>query len=135
MNSETRTPTGTELNWFGLIVLLFFTIIGTLVFTFGENLSVAMVLWGSGAALTLLYYLTPPFRLPLYRFWMWIFTPIGVAISHLLLGAIYLFILTPTGVMMRLLGKDPMKRRFGNVSSYWIPREGKPPITHYFRQF
>ncbi len=61
--------------------------------------------------------------------------PIGFAVSHLLLAAIYFLVVTPVGLLLRLAGKDPLQRRFepGRVS-YWTPREPSRPPESYFRQ-
>ena len=73
---------------------------------------------------------------PLYVGWMVLAFPIGWTVSHLLLGAMYYFILTPFGWVVRATGNDPMKREFDReAKTYWVEhRTGDDPAT-YFRQF
>ena len=58
--------------------------------------------------------------------------------TRILLTVFYIVGLTPTGFIMKMLGKDPMRRRFKDksVSSYWSheapPAEG---VRHFNNQF
>ncbi|GAG37655.1 unnamed protein product, partial [marine sediment metagenome] len=55
---------------------------------------------------------------------------------HLILAIVYYFVLTPIGLCMRLVGYDPMNRRFDrNTQTYWTPSETNNDIKAYFRQF
>jgi hypothetical protein len=68
--------------------------------------------------------------------WMVAVFPIGWVVSHLLLAAIYYLCITPTGLMLRLCGIDPMQRKFDrSATTYWIPREPKTDKSSYFKQF
>ena len=97
------------------------------------------VLWATGGVLAFLYYAAPPLRVPLYLVWMAIFAPIGRWISIGLLGAIYFGVVTPTAMLMSLLGRDRLGRRFdGTRSSYWVSLEStarsSSDLDRYFRQ-
>ena len=40
------------------------------------------------------------------------------------MGLVYFLTVVPTGLILKLFGKDPMRRKFDSkASSYWIPRE------------
>ena len=54
--------------------------------------------------------LSRSFCLVAYLAWMHLVSPIGLVITHVLLAGIYYLIITPIGVAMRLLGRDPLKR-------------------------
>jgi hypothetical protein len=55
-------------------------------------------------------------------------------VSPVVLGAIYYAAVTPLGVGRRLLGKDPMQRRFApHAASYWIPRQPPGPSPESLR--
>ena len=67
--------------------------------------------------------------------WIIAVFPIGWTISHLLLGFIYYFILTPIGFLIRMLGHDPMNRTIDrSAESYWTVHD-QAPVARYFRQF
>ena len=60
---------------------------------------------------------------------------LGWVLSNILLGVTYYGILTPTGWVMRLCGRDPMRRNIGRkADSYWIRRDGERKVARYFSQ-
>lgn len=62
--------------------------------------------------------------------------PIGFVVSHVILGFLFFGLITPLGLFFRLIGRDPLDRRFEpDAPTYWAdprPRRGK---ESYFRQF
>jgi|GEM_PF-453890 len=72
----------------------------------------------------------------MYRGWMAAARPIGWTISFVLLGAVFLVVVTPMGLVMRAAGRDPMERRFEpDRKSYWVERETGRSSRRYFRQY
>lgn len=72
----------------------------------------------------------------LYRAWMLAVLPIGWTLSHLLLGVVFFGVITPIGLAMRALGRDPMQReRQHEAESYWLPRAAAGSPRQYLRQF
>lgn len=62
--------------------------------------------------------------------------PIGLVMSYLILGVIYYLVITPTGLILRLFGHDPLARRFDpDRESYWTEREEPDKVDRYFQQF
>ena len=62
--------------------------------------------------------------------------PIGWVISHLLLSIIYYLLLTPIGIIMRLVGYDPMKRKLEKKrETYWVTRQQVRDPNRYFKQY
>ena len=61
--------------------------------------------------------------------------PLGFVVSYVVLGFVYYLVLTPIGLMMRLLGRDPLERRFDpKAKSYWAAREPEKSVDSYFNQ-
>lgn len=62
--------------------------------------------------------------------------PIGFVLSYVIMGFLFYVLITPVGLIFRLIGKDPLNRRFEpQATTYWSdprPRRGK---DSYFRQF
>lgn len=62
-------------------------------------------------------------RLP-YLVWMGIALALGVITTKVVLSLVFLLIVTPTGIVMRLSGRAPLTRSFdSSITSYWIPRK------------
>ena len=73
---------------------------------------------------------------PIYKGWTWIAHKIGWFNTRLLLGILFYTIFTPIGILMRLLGKDSMKRKLEpNRESYWLPYERKFELANYEKEF
>jgi len=122
------------LRWFGVIIALFFGIVGGVTWWAGATVA-PRVLWGIGLGLAALYYAIPPLRLPLYLSWMRAVQPIGWVVSHLALGLIFYGLITPLGATMRLFGRDPLRmRRDAAADSYWTPHEPGGDTDRYFKQ-
>ena len=70
-----------------------------------------------------------------YKGWMWIGHVLGWINTRLILGFIFYFIVTPTGIFRRWLGKDPMGRKLrADLDSYRILRKPRAP-SHLKRQY
>lgn len=125
-----------ELAWFGLLLLAFLGVVGTLVWRATGSLTGAQYIWGAGVVLAAAYYAVPPLRRPMFLGWMYAAYPIGWVVSHTLLGIIYFGVFTPVGKLMAVVKYDPMQRRFDRAApTYWVERERNADSAQYFRQF
>ncbi len=71
----------------------------------------------------------------LYRGWMLAALPIGWTFSMGVLAIAFYGVITPVGVAMRLVGRDPLHRRFDRAAgTYWSPRRPARDPSRYFRQ-
>lgn len=62
--------------------------------------------------------------------------PIGMVVSFVVLAIFYYLIITPTGIIFRLMGRDILCRKWpGERESYWIEHKKTDDIQRYFRQF
>jgi hypothetical protein len=137
MIDRNREPSPRDLRVFGLLLVVFFGGFGGyFLWRAGEITTTVIALWSVGGAMSLVFWAVPPLRRTLYRTWMTVAYPIGWTVSHLAVGVLYYLILTPIGLLMRLFGHDPMRRRFDRqAKSYWIARGASPEAARYFRQF
>ena len=77
-----------------------------------------------------------PSLLWVYRCWMAATVPVGVCLQVLLLCVFFYVVLTPVALVMRMLGRDPLARRFdGSAPSHWIPCRHHGDPRRYFRQY
>ena len=77
----------------------------------------------------------PRSLVPIYHVWMWVGEALGWINSRVILGAIFFVLFTPMGLVLRLLGKDPMHRSFEPGSdTYRVPRRFRP-AEHMRHQF
>ena len=131
-----KNPSKKDLLVFGGLLVIFFSVLGSFFFFRWSNPTVAQGLWLGGGILSLLYSLIPALRRPIYLAWMYLAFPIGWVISHLLLVLIYYGVVTPVGLLLRLFGSDPMRRKLEpDAETYWIEERPKRDAKSYFRQF
>ena len=89
-----------------------------------------------GCAVGAVLWLLPQIAKPFYLVWYFAACCIGIVVSNLLLAAFYYAVITPVGLLMRALGRDPMKRRFDRAAkTYWRDAEKSVAPARYFRQF
>tara|TARA_Y100001970_G_scaffold293877_1_gene444166 strand:+ start:63 stop:440 length:378 start_codon:yes stop_codon:yes gene_type:complete len=60
---------------------------------------------------------------PLNKAWVKFGELLGMVIAPIVMAVIYFIIITPIGLLMRLLGKDLLNMKFNKNKSYWIKRE------------
>ena len=61
---------------------------------------------------------------PLNKIWFKFGIFLGKLISPLIMGLIFFLVVTPIGLIMRLLGKDLLNLKYGKNKSYWIKKDG-----------
>ena len=61
---------------------------------------------------------------PLNRLWFKFGLLLGRFISPLIMGIIFFVIVTPIGIIMRLLKKDLLNLKYNKKESYWIEKIG-----------
>lgn len=115
---------------FGIVFTIVFLVIGAWPLLRGGHPR----LWALAvAAVFLLAALAAPRWLaPLNRLWMALGLLLGRIVSPIMLFLVYAIAVVPTGLVMRLRGKDPLHRRFEpGAASYWVHRNppGKPDET------
>ena len=59
---------------------------------------------------------------PLKKGWIRFGELLGKVIAPIVMGFIYFIIITPIGILIRLLGKDLLNIKFNKDKSYWIKR-------------
>ena len=131
-----RNPPPRQLRFFGLFWLLFLGFLTWSLHRKGVGDSIVSTVAVLAVAVPLVGWL----YLPLLR-WAWIALsyltwPIGWVLSHVILAVVYYLVFTPVGLLLRLLGKDPMQRKLDpEARTYWIERPQGQDVQRYFRQF
>ncbi len=90
-----------------------------------------------GAALAVVAASAPSLLAGPYGVWMYLARMLGWLNTHLLLGLAFFTLFALVGLVMRLVGYDPLRRRWEpGRTSYWQGRkEPLRPRDHFERQF
>ena len=113
-----------EIRKFGLVIAIALGVIGSFVYVKFVNFNVVGWLWGIGLLFLILGFILPSILRPVYRIWMFFAYFIGGVVSRIILTVLFYVVLTPTGLVLRLLGKDILNQKFDkNQKSYWVKKD------------
>lgn len=128
-------PAGTkELRSFGLLVGGVFSVIGAWPLLMrGEPFRLWAI--GLGGVLILLGVVMPSVLAPLHKAWMWIGHILGWINTRILLTIVFFGLVTPMGILFRLMGKDTMKQAFTQNSPTYRVLRNPRPHGHMKNQF
>ena len=115
-----------ELRSFGLIVGGMFALIFGLVFPYLKERPYPRWPWALCAALTVLALLWPMALKRVHALWTRVGHAMGAVNTRIILGLIFYLIVTPLGIIRRMVAGDPMAReRDATLSSYRV--RNRPP--------
>ena len=107
---------------FGLVFFVVFLIVALWPLKSGEDIRI----WS--LALSLIFFslgiLNSKLLTPLNKLWFKFGILLGSIVSPIVMGIVFFLVVTPTSIIMRLLGKDLLKtNKIKSASTYWIKRD------------
>ena len=113
-----------EIRKFGLVIAIALGVIGSFVYVKFGNLDVGGWFWGIGLLFLILGFILPTVLRPVYRIWMLFAYFIGGIVSRVILTVLFYVVLTPTGLVLKLFGKDVLDHNFDKRrESYWVKKD------------
>ena len=105
---------------FGIVFFLFFLIVSLFPLFKNENIRV----WSLIIAIIFLILglLNSKFLTPLNKIWFKFGILLGSFVSPIVMGIVFFVIVTPTSIIMRVLGKNLLNLKKGNKKTYWVER-------------
>lgn len=94
----------------------------------------SVVLWSAGVFLALAA-LVPGLGRVVY---LGVYLPtsiIGYIVSNVILTLMFFLVITPMGIILRLMGKDPLQERRRKDKTHWNPVKAAKSDDSYYRQF
>jgi multisubunit Na+/H+ antiporter MnhG subunit len=124
-----------DLRKFGLTVGAVLLIIGIILYLTGKTLF--LIFGGAGTLLILLAFIYPKALKPANKLWMMLAILMGWFMSRVILAILFYLVVTPTALLLKIIGKDFLKLRADkSVKSYWEKRDNKiAEKLDYERQF
>ncbi len=121
---------------FGLIVGGVFVLLSGWWLYRGKFSNAAHITLPLGSLLVLLGLLWPKALIWPNRGWMLLAEGLSFVTTRIILGIVFFLVVTPIGVVKRLLGWDPLNRRSDRRSSYWKSySERQRDPRHYEKMF
>jgi hypothetical protein len=132
-----RNPDARTLRQFGVLGLFVFGSLAAWRFAAHGGASPVVVAFGVAAVVLGAFGLLAPRLLrPVFVGWLMLAFPIGWTISNLVLALMYYGMITPLGLVFRLLRRDALALRPPrDASSYWQPKPMPVDVRRYFRQY
>lgn len=87
------------------------------------RMTVVLIFGALGATLVVVGLLVPPAARAFHTAWMRFAAALGHVNSRVLLTLVYYLVVTPYGVVTRLVGRDPLRRRGAPGESHWVERK------------
>ena len=69
---------------------------------------------------------------PLNKIWFKFGMFLGKIVSPIVIGLVYFLVVTPTGFIMRFLGKDLLKLKKNKNNTYWLAKNYKSSMKDQF---
>ena len=97
------------------------------------RLALAVVLLVLAAALLAVALLSPRWLAMPNRAWFKLGMLLNAVVSPIVLGAMFVLTFVPVAIVMRIVGRDPLHRRFDTASAtYWVDRRPPGPAPDSF---
>mgnify|MGYP000041206939 CR=1 FL=1 len=119
MNNDQNKSTNRS---FGLVFFVVFFIIGIYPIINGEDIRI----WSFVISIIFLILgvLNSKILMPLNKIWFKFGIFLGKIISPFVMAIIFFLVVTPIGLLMRVIGKDVLNLKYNNNKSYWIEKKG-----------
>ena len=116
--TKNKLPTNRN---FGIVFFVFFLLISLWLFINNKTL----VYWPLIISIVFLILglLNAKILTPLNKAWIKFGEILGSIISPLVMGIIFFGIVTPTGLFLKLIGKDVLKLKQDKKNTYWIEKD------------
>ncbi len=107
---------------FGIVFSVVFLLIAIYPLTNGEDIRI----WSGIISFIFLVLglLNSSILTPLNKIWFKFGIILGKIISPVIMAIIFFLVVTPTGLIMRILRKDILNLKYNQNKSYWIEKEG-----------
>jgi hypothetical protein len=107
---------------FGMVFFIVFLFIALYPMTYSEDIRIWSLI--ISFIFIILVLLKSKILAPLNKLWFKFGVFLGKIVSPLIMGVIFFFVVTPIGLIMRMLGKDVLNLKQNKNKSYWIEKSG-----------
>ncbi len=130
------TPHHDTLKAFGAGSLLGFGGLGAMAWWRWDMPGLAGTCVGAGALCLMCGLFFPRAARALYLGTILLCFPVGFVISHILMAILYYGLMTPIGLIMRALGRDPLQRTIDHdAPTYWQAHPPPRSAERYYKQY
>ena len=123
-----------DIRSFGITIgVILFIISGLLMY---YNKEIYQIVGSIALTLTMLGMIMPMLLKPFYFVWMTFAAILGWLMTRIILGLVFYLIITPIGLITRIIGEDFLALKKKNLDSYWNHRDSLEELNqNYEKQF
>ena len=107
---------------FGIVFFIVFLLIALYPIINNENIRIWSLI--ISVIFIILGLLNSKILTPLNKLWFKLGIFLGKIVSPLIMGVIFFLVVTPLGLIMRMLGKDVLNLKQNKDKSYWVKKSG-----------
>ena len=108
---------------FGIVFFVFFLIVSVWPIQYDGNIRIWSLI--VSVIFLLLGIANSNILTPLNKLWFKFGLFLGKIISPIVMGVIFFLVVTPTGLIMRILGKDLLNLKKNNFKTYWVAKNNE----------
>lgn len=120
-------------NQFGVFMSVVFFLCSYLAFLGGSALTLILALILFGGLFAILVVTDSTLLLPLKRVWLNIGRLMGLIVNPMVIGVLFLCIITPYAFLGRCLKRDVLRLKRRPVKTYWVQRKEQQISAQSFR--
>jgi hypothetical protein len=130
-------PSQGDLKGFRWIALVILPLIGLVLYLVKQvDWQICAAIGAVGAAIWISGFISYRLTRAIYLVLVALTLPIGLVVSFTIMALFYFGVITPLGLLFRIMGRDSMCRRFdAKAKTYWVPHESSSGAERYFQQF
>ena len=117
---------------FGLVFFIVFLIVSLWPLTYGEPIRIWSLI--ISMVFLILGLMNSKLLTPLNKLWFKFGMILGAIVAPIVMGVIFFLVVTPIGLVMNMMGKDLLNKRYNEKKeTYWVKRD--MPMSTMKRQF
>ena len=131
MIGNSKIKIGSNRN-FGIVFFIVFLVVSLWPLTYGEPIRI----WSAIISLVFLILglMNSKLLTPLNQLWFKFGIILGAIVAPIVMGFVFFLVVTPIGLVMRIMGKDLLNKKYDKKKeTYWIKRD--KPVSTMKKQF
>ena len=118
---------------FGFLFTVVFGLLAAQIFYSASSIVLTLTFAVAAILLLAVTIMTPGRLSSLNKAWFKLGILLGKIVTPIVLGAIFFFLITPVGIVARMLGRDELKTKKRLTKSFWVKRDPVGPQADSFK--
>ena len=117
---------------FGLLLSSIFIFLTVYCWLILNQSPITTSLFLTSVVLIFITFFVPKLLTPFHKSWLALGNALGYVMHSIILGCMFYLMITPSGILMRICGRDELRLNRRITSTYWINRVPPGPLPNSF---